>query len=280
MTRAGALLGCLLLGGCLGSSTEPRQITIGETDQGDISAFSGRIDGLIAQSGRSYVTLKVEDPANSKTQEGNAPSDPITAASGFMIDNAGHVLTAAHVAVTKGWIVRATGPDGRRYKGRVVDTMPGMDTALIKLARPNGLQPVQPVADPCLSVGQPIYSLGKPKKENDTARLGSVVSMSFGRAVNYQGYGYSDAMVLRLQTRQGESGGPVFNDRGELVGMLVSTLSDSRGRPLNLAHAVTMPMLASFVCKNTNCSARWKSHVGRSMAQCRTPRREPQPVRG
>ena len=83
--------------------------------------------------------------------------------------------------------------------------------------------------------------------------------MSFGRPVTYKGFGYSDAMVLKLETRKGESGGPVFNSNGQLAGMVVSTLSDGTGRHLNLAHAITAPVLAQFVCANTQCSANWRA---------------------
>ena len=76
--------------------------------------------------------------------------------------------------------------------------------------------------------------------------------MTFGRAVNYNGYGYPDAMVLKMSTKKGESGGPVFNSSGELTGMVVSTLSDGNGRPLNLAHAISTAALAdSADAKNT-----------------------------
>ena len=104
-----------------------------------------------------------------------------------------------------------------------------------------------------------MFSLGKPKQQGDVARLGEVTAMSFGRPVTYKGFGYSDAMVLKLETRKGESGGPVFTSSGKLAGMVVSTLSDGTGRHLNLAHAVTAPVLANFICANTKCSANWRA---------------------
>jgi len=264
-----ALLSCLLLGGCLvGAVSTPRQITVGDGAGGARQAFGGELDELIARAGRSYVSLAVQDPTVADTQEGGLPVETVTAASGIAIDGQGHVLTAAHVAIAKNWKVKAIGPDGRSYEGRVLATMPSMDSALIKLTRYDGLQPVVPVEDPCLTVGSPIFSLGKPRSGSDIARIGSVVSLSFGQPVSYQGYGYTDAMVLRLQTRQGESGGPVFNRRGELVGMLVSTLSDGNGRPLDLAHAVSAPMLAEFICSSTSCTPRWRSLIGKSVSRC------------
>jgi hypothetical protein len=110
--------------------------------------------------------------------------------------------------------------------------------------------------------------LGKPHAEGDIARLGEVETMSFGRAVTYNGFGYPDAMVLRMNTKKGESGGPLFNSSGRLSGMIVSTLSDGNGRPLNLAHAVPVPALAQFLCSHTSCSPAWGSLARQSTQHC------------
>jgi hypothetical protein len=50
--------------------------------------------------------------------------------------------------------------------------------------------------------------------------------------------------------------------------MLVSTLSDGNGRPLNLAHAISTPNLARFLCANTSCSPRWQSLSRSSTKRC------------
>jgi serine protease Do len=119
-----------------------------------------------------------------------------------------------------------------------------------------------------MAVGDAVFSLGKPHAMGDTARLGEVDSMSFGRAVSYADFGYPDAMVLRMSTRKGESGGPLFNAQGELTGMLVSTLSDGNGRPLNLAHAIPSSMVGKFLCDNGACSGSWQSVARINTKQC------------
>jgi S1-C subfamily serine protease len=144
---------------------------------------------------------------------------------------------------------------------------PKNDMALIKLVRFSG-KPVDPAASPCMQKGDPVFSLGKPHAEGDIARLGQVQSMSFGRAVSYNGFGYPDAIVLRMNTKKGESGGPVFNSSGQLTGMIVSTLSDGNGRPLDLAHAVPSPALAQFLCSHISCSEAWQSLTRQSTQNC------------
>jgi S1-C subfamily serine protease len=210
---------------------------------------------LVAETNPSYVTLVISSAASRKLPDAGG-ARPVTAGSGFLIDGSGYVLTAGHVAVKQDNRVSAKGPDGRIYSGRVVSVRPGYDMALIKLTGFTGAA-VRPSPTACLKTGESIFSLGRPHAQGDTARFGKVDSMSFGRAVAYQGFGYPDAMVLHMDTKKGESGGPVFNDRGELVGMVVSTLSDGNGQPLNLAHAVPLPAIAQFMCSEITCGPVW-----------------------
>ena len=60
-----------------------------------------------------------------------------------------------------------------------------------------------------------------------------------------------------MGTERGESGGPVFDKNGHLVGMVVSTLSDQSGQSINMAHAIPSNTLAQFLCSQTKCTADW-----------------------
>jgi S1-C subfamily serine protease len=230
------------------------------------SASPTSMQGLVAETNPSYVTLVISNVDGTGRPDSKRRS-PITAGSGFVVEPSGYVVTAGHVALKKNFIVSARGPDGRIYSGKVVDVRPGYDMALIKLNGFRGLA-VRPSQSACLVPGDPIFSLGKPHAQMDTARFGRVESMSFGRAVAYQGFGYPDAIVLKMDTQKGESGGPVFNQRGELVGMVVSTLSDGNGQPLNLAHAVPLPALAQFMCSEMPCTGTWTGLVSQVTQAC------------
>ena len=258
----------LMLSGCFQNETGPRNFDISTVTATPAGGQPDITRSLVAGSSRSYVTMVVYEASEKESKRAEGSPQAVTSGSGFVLDKEGHILTAGHVGVSRGWYVSVTGPKGRVYRGKVVDIMPDQDMALIKLSDPVGLQPVTPVDEPCMKAGDQIFSLGKPRLRGNTARFGTVASMSFGRSVRYKAFGYSDAMVLKLQTRKGESGGPVFDSRGRLAGMIVSTLSDGTGRPLNLAHAVTAPMLARFVCGNTRCSSTWRALTSRSTTQC------------
>ncbi len=260
----------LVLAGCAAGEVdlESRNIDVQQTAQpaGGATLTSG-MASLVSRAGPSYVTLTVSKVEERTSSSDRAAKMAVTSGSGFIVEDDGYVMTAAHVAVQKGNAVSARAANGRVYTGIVVDIIPTNDMALIKLRGFNG-HAATPVANACLAKGSTLFSLGKPHAQGDTARFGSVDSMSFGRAVQYGKFGYPDAMVMRMNTQKGESGGPVFDDQGKLAGMVVSTLSDGNGQPLNLAHAVPSATLAKFLCSNTNCSASWAALAPRAGQVC------------
>ena len=264
------LLSLLALAGCAGS----RNLEL-EGDSRDIAMV---VDAASAESGPeaitgaqisrvspSFVTLVIRKPRK-VAGGGFGATKGVASGSGFFIERNGLVMTAGHVAVSTGLKASAIASDGRVHDGTVQAVSQVPDVALISLP---GLSahPVTPAASPCLKRGEPVFSLGRPRNSGYTARIGEVVSMHFGAPVRYGRFGYADAMVLRLNTKRGESGGPLFNARGELVGMIVSTLSRG-GRSLRLAHAIALPDLARFYCAQGTCTGRWRQLAAMSTRNC------------
>ncbi len=244
---------------------ESRNFNVQQTSvpPGEAVASTEQITSLVRRSGPTYVTLIVSQPAAADTiSKENRKGTPVTSGSGFVVDGSGYVMTAAHVAKRLGNTVSAKAANGRVYSGDVVALNPDNDMAVVRLRGFSG-KAVTPADNQCLAKGNIVYSLGRPHAQGDTARLGEFEAASFGQAVHYAGddakFGYPDAMVLRLSTQKGESGGPLFNEKGDLVGMVVSTLYDNAGQPLNLAHAVPSRTLAGFLCSNTRCSSQWRA---------------------
>lgn len=270
MRSVAAIASAFVLAGCMSTASgpiDPRVIDIEASAAPAGSVISQSMTGLVEQTSPSYVTLIVHAAQKKSRTTTDTLPDALASGSGFVVDDEGHVVTAGHVAVNPGSTVDGRGADGRLYRGKVVGVSRSPDLALIRFTDFSG-RPVRPAASPCMRPGDPVFSLGKPHAMGDTARIGQVQSMSFGRAVSYYEFGYPDAMVLRMNTRKGESGGPLFNARGELVGMLVSTLSDGNGRPLNLAHAIPSSMIAEFLCTNISCGQRWRALARVDTGQC------------
>ncbi len=273
LMRAIPLLGMgLLVSACasVGNvSSGPRTVNVLGGATPAAAVLNSSMDGLLKRTSPSYLTVIVnEKQASSGGQNNDNIPKALTSGSAFVVDSSGYVMTAGHVAVKVGNTVDARGSKGRIYQGKVVALQRSPDIALIKLKNFSGVA-VSPAASPCIGNGTALFSLGKPHAQGDTARIGQLKSMSFGRPVSYSGFGYPDAMVLRMNTRKGESGGPVFNQQAKLSGMMVSTLSDGKGRSLNLAHALPVDMLAKFACSKFSCSAAWRRLATSSYKSCK-----------
>ena len=266
-------LAALYLAGCAADQVDLESRAISVDQQAEPAGAAGQeaaasVAHLLPGTGPTYVTLTVSevDTSGSSSKPDNHRA-AITSGSGFIVSDDGYVMTAAHVAVTKGNEISARAANGRVYTGTVIGINPTNDMAVIKLRGFSGRSAV-PAAPGCLAKGDLVYTLGKPHGSGDTARVGSLESKHFGRAVAYGKFGYPDAMVLHMGTQRGESGGPVFDKSGHLVGMVVSTLSDTQGNSINLAHAIPSTSLANFFCSTTSCGPDWNALAARNMDSC------------
>ncbi len=247
---------------------ESRNISVEENAEPAGAGSVASVSHLLPVSGPTYVTLTVSEVdhevASSKPENRRGA---ITSGSGFIVDSAGYVMTAAHVAVHKGNSVSARAANGRIYSGKVIGILPSNDMAIIKLRGYAG-KAANPASPGCASKGDLVYTLGKPHAQGDTARIGALESLHFIRPVTYGKFGYPDAMVLKMGTQKGESGGPVFDGNGRLIGMVVSTLSDGTGRSINLAHAIPATTLASYLCSQMTCGPLWSALTSKSTDSC------------
>ncbi len=235
------------------------------------AAGAASVANTLSATSPTYVTLTVatQNTGIYAASSGNESTTPITSGSGFVVSSDGYVVTAAHVAVTKGNEISARAANGRIYTGVVSAIFPSNDMALIKLRSFAG-RAVVPASAACSSTGSLVYTLGKPHGEGDTARIGNLQSMHFGRTVSYGTFGYPDAMVLHMGTQRGESGGPVFNGSGQLIGMVVSTLSNASGKSINTAHAIPSNAIGKFICVagSSACTPPWQALAAKPVDGC------------
>lgn len=273
--KASSFIVCSLaaLGLCACAATgsvdlESRSIAVQENAEPAGADIGASVSHLLPATGPTYVTLTVSEvnrdrvPSNSDYRKGS-----ISSGSGFLVDGVGTVMTAAHVAVSNGNTIQARAANGRIYSGKVIGILPSNDIAVIKLRGYRG-RAVTPASPGCSNKGDIVYTLGKPHAQGDTARVGQLESRHFGRAVTYGKFGYPDALVLRMGTQKGESGGPLFDGNGRLIGMVVSTLSDGNGQSINQAHAVPATALANFLCSQMSCSAGWAELSSENSDSC------------
>ena len=140
------------------------------------------------------------------------------AGSGFLIDTAGHILTNYHV-VQNAQAIEVMLGDQSRYPAKFVGADPRNDIALIKIdPRGRKLAPL-PLGDAhTLEVGQRVLAIGNPFGFQSTLTTGVVSAL--GRTVQTGPNTFIDeAVQTDAAINRGNSGGPLLNTRGEVVGI-------------------------------------------------------------
>jgi serine protease Do len=163
------------------------------------------------------------------------------AGSGFIIDREGFVLTNHHV-IESAERITVTLADGRAFRAEVVGTDPAIDVALLKIPGGRDL-PEAPLGNSDdLRVGEWVCAIGNPLGYVHSVTVG-VVSF-IGRKlwdVSLDDYIQTDAAI-----NFGNSGGPLINSRGQVIGInaAVSSRTSSIGFavPINQAVAI-LPQL-------------------------------------
>jgi serine protease Do len=151
------------------------------------------------------------------------PRRGVAAGSGFIIDKAGFIVTNNHVVENARKItVKLT--DGRSLDAKLIGTDPLTDIALIKVDSDRSLPVVEFGDDRQLRVGDWVIAVGNPFNLSNTVTAGIVSSI--GRDV---GGAYSDFIQIDAAINTGNSGGPTFDLRGQVIGMNSMIFSPTGG---------------------------------------------------
>jgi serine protease Do len=175
--------------------------------------------------------------------EGHATPRRASLGSGFLVSGDGYVVTNNHVVQGGRDIIVKLGQGGE-HRARVVGVDPEIDLALLKIEA--GSTPLLPLGDSDqLEVGEPVMAIGNPFGLDQTVTTGIVSAKE-----RFIGTGrYDDFIQTDASVNPGNSGGPLVDSRGAVVGITTAIFSRSGGSigigfaiPINLAKAV-LPQL-------------------------------------
>ncbi len=164
--------------------------------------------------------------------------------SGFIINEEGYVLTNNHV-VKDASDIKIRTSDGKEYVGKVVGRDPGTDVALVKMQDVKGKVPTVALGDSdALEQGDFVLAIGSPLGFRESATFGIVSA----KDRQLTGSPFDDFLQTDAAINQGNSGGPLFNVKGEVIGINTAIISPQIGSgigfavPINLAKQI-MPQL-------------------------------------
>ena len=165
--------------------------------------------------------------------------------SGFVFDAEGHVVTNHHV-VDGAQSVSVRFWDGSTYDATVVGSDPSTDLAVIKVDAPaDVLIPLTLGDSDSLSVGESVVALGSPFGLEGTLTSG-IVSALNREMTSPNNFTISNSIQTDAAINHGNSGGPLLNAAGEVVGVNTQIKSDSGGSD-GIGFAVPSSTVSSIV---------------------------------
>jgi S1-C subfamily serine protease len=169
--------------------------------------------------------------------------------SGFVIDKAGHIVTNFHVVENAQKVeVNFSGDD--RVPAKVVGTDPSTDVAVLKIdAQARALTPLPLGNSDSVRVGDAVVAIGNPFGLERTVTAG-IVSALQRQIKAPNGFTIDKAIQTDAPINHGNSGGPLLNSRGEVIGINSQIESESGGNvgigfavPINTVKEVAAQIL-------------------------------------
>jgi serine protease Do len=238
-------------------STAQRRVAENQVDarRAGVGAQLPDFAGLVAEHGDAVVNVEVVQQRTVRAQ-GQRPDDSLLeffrrfgmpapelgprgqpaptrgAGSGFIVSRDGYVLTNAHVVADASEVtVRLT--DRREFSAKVIGTDARSDVALLKIDAPEQLPTVRIGDASQLRTGQWVLAIGSPFGLENTATAG-IVSAT---ARSVPGGSYVPFIQTDVAVNPGNSGGPLFNLQGEVIG-INSMIFSQTGGYMGLSFAV------------------------------------------
>lgn len=179
-------------------------------------------------------------------------SDSYSWGSGIVVSSDGYILTNTHV-IDEGERATVQLYDGTTCAAKLVAADSQSDVAILKIKK-TGLTPAVFASSKNIRTGDAVCAIGNPLSPDYSLTMTSGIISATSREISYNG-----AVMKLLQTdtsiNEGNSGGPLFNDRGQVIGItnmkIVSSFSNIEG----IGFAIPSDTLQSIVAALMNDGA-------------------------
>ncbi len=257
MLGGGAAVGVLTATGVVGEDTTT--IVQGEPASAPSSLGDGSADGrldaeaLYAGASAGVVDIKATGVSSAEAQPtpfGGTPqqSQSTATGTGFVIDKDGHVVTASHV-VDGASAITITFEDGVTRTAKLLGQDDATDVAVLKVD-PAGmtLHPLKLASSATLDVGDEVAAIGDPFGYERSISTGIVSGVD--RTIEApNGFTVAHAIQTDAALNPGNSGGPLLNAAGEVVGIADQIATGAAKQNAGVGFAVPIDLVTAELAK-------------------------------
>ncbi len=222
-----------------------------ETQDAFVQVYKNTKDSIVNIRTKKTVTVNTYNPLEELLfgrSGGVEKRESGALGSGFVVSEDGYIVTNNHV-VSNADEIFVKFSDGREYKTKLIGTSPEVDIAVLKIEANEKFKPLEFSDSDKIEIGQWSIAFGNPMGLNDSMTVG-VISAS-GRSSlgieEIENFIQTDAAI-----NQGNSGGPLIDINGKVIGVNTAILSTSGGSvglgfaiPSNLASVVKDSIIAT-----------------------------------
>jgi putative serine protease PepD len=227
LVGAGAGAGAYALFNSGGDTTVVRQVHVTQSLQAaDKSGSALSVGSIYKLASKGVVKITVTSGGSSSN-----PFDQQTErsqGSGFVYKTNGDVITNQHV-VDRAQSITVTFWNGKSYPATLVGSDASTDTAVVKVEAPSGIMHPLSLADSTkVQVGDGVVAIGSPFGLEETVTTG-IVSALHRQMTSPNSFTIDDSIQTDAAINHGNSGGPLLNLQGRVIGITSQIESDSGG---------------------------------------------------